>query len=1438
MATTVAELTVKVAADLASFRASMTKLNKDLEAFISNTEKAATKAQTAFDKLDQPIKNTSKAVKQATIDSNKYQKTLESLREKYDPLYAAAQKYQRALKEIALAEQKAGLEADKAKQARIKARSEMNSSIYKISERENVGWRVAQKTLADQTIIPNRGSDIAAYAVEMDKLRTKFNPLFAVISQYKKEQEAIRNAHSVGAISTDEMSQALARERAQALETIASIKGLKQTTEQRSVALSELRTKYDPIYTATQKYNAAITEITQAEKDNILTINAAIAARGREATALNAVVYAAKQRENIGYRTAQNIITNQTIIPNRGADVAAYGLEMDRLRAKFNPLFAAQQKYRSNLAEIKQANDVGAISSKEMAKAIENENKSYREFVKSLKAPIPNKIGGGNPLQNSLLSVRNIAATLGIYFSAKEIIDYADAWTAAGNKIAAAAQISGRSGRSLEAVNEIATETRTNLSGTVDLYARLLRSTKDVANSEQEVAQATATVNKAFKTGGADVQEQRAGLLQLSQALGSGMLQGDELRSIRENAPVLAQAIADYFGTTIAGLKKLGSEGQLTSDKVFKAILAAQSKIDMAYAQTNQTIGESFTMVSNALTEYIGKTNQATSVGARLVSGLKALADNFEVIADTTLKLASVIAAALIGRAIGGMIVKLGMATAEVFKFMAALRAAQGLAGIATAFGGAAAAAGPLGAVIGTVLVGALVAFGTSGAKASDEAVAFQKALDQVKKSSEAAANAVDNVTAAKKRQQEQQAQLQGEIDAGLKKEESQRKDISKLMDLYIYQLKQQQARAHTFNLDPGFTDDNIQALQDLSDKLKANKINSSELMIEMDKLKTISPIFEKIVSKLKDMGIEFRAIQQTLGGLNAQLKTIDEDGHFADIKGYGVTARNNQAKQDFFSAQFDIADNSKFEKLVDKEIKRLQEVLKNDVNAPKNITDQEIRAAAEKNVSASLQAKSLDTAIEKYVNNVVGAESGGKANVKNPLSSATGVGQFIESTWLSLFKEMFPEEAKTKTKQQILDLRNDVETSKVLIAQYAKENAQALKNAGITVDEAALHLAHFLGPAGAIKVLQAPPGTPIKGLLPDSVISANQSILGNNATVDTVRGYAEKRAGMNTPNAQAFGAKEEFGFTLEGWQQAVKNREAMVTAQKQLNPLQTDYGKAVAEEQAAEEALNYAREHGLDVSKEVHDINELLHGDLSKLSPAAREQAQAMRDYANSMGDVEAKANQLNATQDRMKQNFEDLRTTSRDVMQGFVQDLLDGKSAAEALSNALKKIADKLLDKAFDLLFNSKESGGSGIFDSILHAFGFASGGYTGDGGKYEPAGVVHKGEYVLNQNATRKLGVGNLDRLNKGLGYANGGYVTGISNASMGSAGISGGGAKSQLQIHLVTDNAAIAGIADARIKNASPSIVAASVKINQTQTRDNFGQYVTNYNARNA
>ncbi len=262
--------------------------------------------------------------------------------------------------------------------------------------------------------------------------------------------------------------------------------------------------------------------------------------------------------------------------------------------------------------------------------------------------------------QNISASFRNVllgsVAGVGAALSVSEVAGYADTWTEAGNKINAAAQSMGVSARPLSELNRGAIEARASISDYADLYARLLRSSSNVAKNEQEIATATSTVAKAFKAGGASAQEQAAGIMQLGQALGSGVLQGDELRSLRENAPILADAIAKEFKTTIAGLKELGAEGKLTSDRVFKAILAAQKPIEAQFQATNATIGDSFTRLKNEITQYVGSADSSVGASGKIGDVIGLLSDNIGAVADAVIILSGALLVNYAGNAVNGAI--------------------------------------------------------------------------------------------------------------------------------------------------------------------------------------------------------------------------------------------------------------------------------------------------------------------------------------------------------------------------------------------------------------------------------------------------------------------------------------------------------------------------------------------------------------------------------------------------------------------------------------------------------------------------------------------------------------------------------------------------------------------------------------------------------------
>lgn len=128
----------------------------------------------------------------------------------------------------------------------------------------------------------------------------------------------------------------------------------------------------------------------------------------------------------------------------------------------------------------------------------------------------------------------------------------------------------------------------------------------------------------------------------------------------------------------------------------------------------------------------------------------------------------------------------------------------------------------------------------------------------------------------------------------------------------------------------------------------------------------------------------------------------------------------------------------------------------------------------------------------------------------------------------------------------------------------------------------------------------------------------------------------------------------------------------------------------------------------------------------------------------------------------DKATEAAAELRDIGRDVLGGMVSDLREGKKAADIFANALDRIADRVLNLALDSVFSSGTGGGNLLAD-LLKPKGFASGGYTGAGGKNMPAGIVHRGEYVFSKAAVNRLGAANLDRMHRSAkGYASGGYV----------------------------------------------------------------------------
>ena len=167
-----------------------------------------------------------------------------------------------------------------------------------------------------------------------------------------------------------------------------------------------------------------------------------------------------------------------------------------------------------------------------------------------------------------------------------------------------------------------AQNSRQDLGATGDLYFKIAKSAKELGVDSRQALDITETVTKALTVGGATTQQTTATILQLGQALSSGKLQGDELRSLDENAFDLMQAMAEYFGTTIGNLKQMGAQGQLTAEQVAKGILYAKTKIDDQFGKMPLTIGQALQVAENTYKQGIYEFERITGMFQGVAHGI------------------------------------------------------------------------------------------------------------------------------------------------------------------------------------------------------------------------------------------------------------------------------------------------------------------------------------------------------------------------------------------------------------------------------------------------------------------------------------------------------------------------------------------------------------------------------------------------------------------------------------------------------------------------------------------------------------------------------------------------------------------------------------------------------------------------------------------------
>lgn len=204
-----------------------------------------------------------------------------------------------------------------------------------------------------------------------------------------------------------------------------------------------------------------------------------------------------------------------------------------------------------------------------------------------------------------------------------------------------------------EAIYQSALRANGSYSGMADAVSKIAMTAKEAFPDPKQVVPFMENIQKMFSIGGTDAEHQADALLQLTQALGSGKLQGDELRSIAEAAPMIEQEIAKYMGVSMGDIKQLGSEGQITADIMKNAILSATDDINKKFdsmplkwediwtnmqSQTTHALAPIYTQISKLANTGLTKgTANALIVGVQVfAAAVSGLINNFRWLLDVT----------------------------------------------------------------------------------------------------------------------------------------------------------------------------------------------------------------------------------------------------------------------------------------------------------------------------------------------------------------------------------------------------------------------------------------------------------------------------------------------------------------------------------------------------------------------------------------------------------------------------------------------------------------------------------------------------------------------------------------------------------------------------------------------------------------------------------
>lgn len=318
-------------------------------------------------------------------------------------------------------------------------------------------------------------------------------------------------------------------------------------------------------------------------------------------------------------------------------------------------MFRLMDGYSSQINKIMNKSDTAADKILDASKAADKANESVTKAGKGFEAASPKMTKFNSSLENTERkatkansSLKTLIGTAVSLAAIKKGLDITDDYTNAAARLRMVNDGSQTPAELQDKVFDAANRSRGSYTDMAGAVAKMNLLAGDSFTSNDEAIGFTELLQKSLKVSGAGTSEQQSAFLQLTQAMAAGKLQGDEFRSVMENAPMVADAIAKYMGKSKGELKELSSDGLITADIIKNAMFTAADDINDKFAEMPMTFADVGQLMANNALEAFGPTMEklntllnssgAQTLLAALNEGIAAIAEGANWLIDAFIR--------------------------------------------------------------------------------------------------------------------------------------------------------------------------------------------------------------------------------------------------------------------------------------------------------------------------------------------------------------------------------------------------------------------------------------------------------------------------------------------------------------------------------------------------------------------------------------------------------------------------------------------------------------------------------------------------------------------------------------------------------------------------------------------------------------------------------